>query len=154
SDLILEKLEDPTRAGAWDRRGMVVGHVQSGKTSNYIGLVSKAVDAGYKLIIVLTGLHKNLRSQTQFRIDEGLLGFDTRVFRAFNQTNLKIGAGAMPGAEFLIIHSLTSSEDGGDFKKTIASKIGVMPGGDPVVLVVKKNKSVLANLLNWALAVR
>jgi hypothetical protein len=154
TDLIVEKLEDPSRPGAWDRRGVVVGHVQSGKTSNYIGLISKAIDAGYKLVIVLAGMHKNLRSQTQLRIDEGLLGFDTRVWRAFNQTNLRIGAGAVPGAEFLIIHSLTSSEDGGDFKKTVASQIGVIPGGDPVVLVVKKHKSVLANLVNWALAVR
>src|ERR1700677_5048381 len=64
TDSVLERLEDPHRSGTWDRRGMVVGNVQSGKTANYIGLVTKAVDAGYKLIIILAGLHKSLRSQT------------------------------------------------------------------------------------------
>lgn len=154
TDSILEKLEAPDRPGAWDRRGVVVGHVQSGKTSNYIALVCKAVDAGYKLIIVLAGLHKNLRSQTQLRIDQGFLGFDTQRNRAFDQNNLRIGAGALPGAEFLLAHSLTSSADGGDFNSTVANNMNVVPGGEPIVLVVKKNKSVLQNLLNWAIGVR
>lgn len=61
TDDILGLLEDPKREGAWDRRGLVVGHVQSGKTGNYSGLVCKAADAGYKIIIVLAGLHNNLR---------------------------------------------------------------------------------------------
>lgn len=61
-DSILGLLEDPQRDGPWDRRGLVVGHVQSGKTSNYTGLICKAADAGYKIIIVLAGLHNNLRS--------------------------------------------------------------------------------------------
>ena len=59
------------RKGNWDRRGMVVGSVQSGKTSNYTGLICKAVDAGYKIIIILAGLNNDLRSQTQRRIDKG-----------------------------------------------------------------------------------
>jgi hypothetical protein len=45
TDQILEELEDPERDGPWDRRGLVVGHVQSGKTANYAGLVAKAADA-------------------------------------------------------------------------------------------------------------
>src|SRR5689334_22360621 len=76
-DGILGLLEDPSRAGDWDRRGLVVGHVQSGKTGNYTGLICKAADAGYKIIIVLAGLHNNLRSQTQMRLDEGFLGYAT-----------------------------------------------------------------------------
>ena len=63
TDNILGRLEDPTRSGVWDRRGLVVGHVQSGKTASYTGLVCKAADAGYKIIIVLAGLHNNLRAQ-------------------------------------------------------------------------------------------
>ena len=51
--------------------------MQSGKTANYTGLISKAADAGYKVLIVLTGIHKNLRSQTQMRLDEGFLGYET-----------------------------------------------------------------------------
>lgn len=41
TDNILGLLEDPQREGPWDRRGLVVGHVQSGKTGNYTGLISK-----------------------------------------------------------------------------------------------------------------
>jgi len=155
TDSVLERLEDPQREGSWDRRGMVVGQVQSGKTSHYTGLICKAADAGYKLIIVLAGMHKSLRSQTQVRLDEGFLGFDTQLNRAFDQENLRIGVGKLPAEEFITVHSLTSSSDSGDFNRRVASQVGVLPGGnDPVLLVVKKNKSVLRNLINWAISVR
>jgi hypothetical protein len=155
TDRILELLEDPLRQGEWDRRGMVVGQVQSGKTSNYTGLICKSADAGYKLIIVLAGMHKSLRSQTQIRLDEGFLGFDTRQARKFDKENLRIGVGDLPGEDFITVHSLTSSEDNGDFNKRVAQQVGVLPGGaDPVILVVKKQKSVLTNLINWAISVR
>jgi len=155
TDEVLQRLEDPQRDGRWDRRGMVVGQVQSGKTANYIGLVCKAADAGYKLIIVLAGMHNSLRSQTQLRVDEGFLGFDTQRNRAFASGNLRLGVGCLPGAPMLTVHSLTSSADDGDFRRTVANTIGVMFGGaEPVILVVKKNKSVLTNLLRWVLSVR
>lgn len=154
SDQILERLEDPQRQGKWSTRGVVVGEVQSGKTTNYNALICKAVDAGYKLIIVLAGLHKSLRSQTQMRLDEGFLGFDTKQSRKYDSRNVRIGVGKLIGEDLLIAHSLTSSEDDGDFKRKVAKQMGIMPGGDPLILVVKKNKSVLKNLHNWALSVR
>ena len=71
TDDILERIEDPTDSNrAFDRRGLVVGYVQSGKTENYTGVINKAIDSGYRVIVVLSGMHKNLRSQTQMRIDE------------------------------------------------------------------------------------
>lgn len=152
TDMVLERIEDPTRPDNWDRRGMVVGSVQSGKTANYTGLINKAVDTGYKLIIVLAGIHSNLRSQTQLRIDEGVLGFDTQKSRKLDQDNRWVGVGRLPG-ERLHIHSLTSSAEDGDFNKKIAETIGVMIGSDPVVLVIKKNSRLLANLLKWVLHV-
>jgi len=155
TDKALELLEDPRREGEWDCRGMVVGQVQSGKTSNYTGLICKAADAGYKLIIVLAGMHKSLRSQTQLRLDEGFLGFDTRQGRKFDMENLRTGVGKLIGEELISVHSLTSSEDNGDFSKKVAQQVGVLPGGaDPVILVVKKQKSVLSNLIKWAISVR
>lgn len=150
TSMILERLEDPTRDPPWDRRGMVVGSVQSGKTANYTGLICKAVDAGYKLVIVLAGIHSNLRAQTQLRIDEGVLGFDTKKSRKLNTDSQWIGVGKIPG-DRLVIHSLTSSAENGDFSKAMAQQIGVMLGGDPVVLVVKKNSALLGNLLTWIL---
>lgn len=152
TDMILERLEDPIRTGPWDRRGMVVGSVQSGKTANYVGLINKAVDAGYKLVIVLAGIHSNLRAQTQLRIDEGVLGFDTQKTRKLDNKSQWLGVGRLPGDK-LVIHSLTSSDEKGDFNKKMADTVGVMIGGDPVVLVIKKNSSVLENLVNWVLHV-
>jgi len=152
TDMILERLEEPARDGPWDRRGMVVGSVQSGKTANYVGLISKAVDAGYKLVIVLAGIHSNLRAQTQLRVDEGVLGFDTQKTRKLDNKSQWMGVGKLPGDK-LVIHSLTSSDEKGDFNKKMANTVGVMIGSDPVVLVIKKNTSVLGNLVNWVLHV-
>jgi hypothetical protein len=152
---ILKRLEDPSRAGQWDRRGMVVGHVQSGKTANYTGLICKAADAGYKLIVVLAGVHNSLRSQTQLRLDEGFIGFDTQRRIDFNRDNTRMGAGAMLGADFPVVHPLTTSFEKGDFSKTVAQGVGVTIGGsDPVILVVKKHRSILENLTDWATANR
>ena len=68
-----------------DRRGLVVGQVQSGKTAHYTGLICKAADAGYRLIVVMAGVHNNLRSQTQLRLDEGFYGFDSRERRLLHR---------------------------------------------------------------------
>ena len=84
TDRVLGKLEDPARPGRWHREGLVVGNVQSGKTANYIGLICKAADAGYKLIVVLAGIDNGLRSQTQLRVDEGFLGFDTQYQQRYD----------------------------------------------------------------------
>src|SRR6266487_162050 len=151
TDQILSRLENPQRTGPWNRRGMVVGQVQSGKTSNYISLICKAADAGYKLIVVLAGLHNSLRSQTQQRLDEGFLGFDTQKRGLFDPNNVRLGVGRLTGAKLYHAHSLTNSADKGDFSLTVANQVNVMTGGaDPVLLVVKKNASVLKNLLKWA----
>lgn len=149
TDDVLRRLEDPQRTGPWDRRGMVVGQVQSGKTGNYTGLICKAADAGYKLIVVLAGLHNSLRSQTQLRLDEGFLGFDTQQARKYDQTNRRMGVGRLPGRQLLAVNSMTNSEQNGDFNLRVARQVGIRIGSDPVLLVVKKNKSILTNLIEW-----
>lgn len=152
TDDIIGKLEDPERPPPWDCRGMVVGSVQSGKTANYCGLICKSIDAGYRLIVVLAGMHNNLRSQTQYRLDEGVLGRDSQKDRQLDQSNSLIGVGRLFG-QLLPVHTLTSSLDDGDFRAPKADT-GVTIGGDPVILVIKKNGSVLRNLLRWVLHVR
>ena len=77
TDRLLNSIANPRAMVEEEKRAMVVGYVQSGKTANYIGLINKALDAGYKYIIVLAGMHNNLRSQTQSRIDEEVLGYET-----------------------------------------------------------------------------
>lgn len=140
TDQILDHTENPTKEGRWDRKGMVVGHVQSGKTANYTGLICKAADAGYQVIIVLAGMLNALRNQTQERIDSGFIGKCTRL-KEF------IGAGELD-SERTPAYFTTSADD---FKKTIANQIGVQIGDlkEPVVLVVKKNTSTLKNLISW-----
>lgn len=142
---ILSLLEDPQRADAWDRRGLVVGHVQSGKTSNYSGLICKAADAGYKIIIVLAGMHNNLRSQTQMRLEEGFLGYETTVDR---DPGMPIGVAEF--GEDLKTNSATTRAENGDFSKAIAKHFhGISPEERPWLFVVKKKNTVLTALLHW-----
>jgi hypothetical protein len=149
TDKILERLEDPACHGSWDRRGMVAGQVQSGKTANYTGLICKAADAGYRLIVVLAGMHNNLRSQTQLRLDEGFLGYNTRHKMTFDQSNLRVGVGALRGEKLYPVNSLTHSEDAGDFKLTIAKHSSIDLSAVPLLLVIKKHGSILRNLNRW-----
>ncbi|CAM5545218.1 Z1 domain-containing protein [Streptomyces atroolivaceus] len=74
SHAVVERLSDPTRAEAYGARGLVVGYVQSGKTANFTGVTAKAIDAGYRLVIILGGTLNLLRSQTQRRLDMELIG--------------------------------------------------------------------------------
>jgi hypothetical protein len=145
TDTILALMEDPKRQGVWDRRGLVVGHVQSGKTGNYSGLICKAADAGYKIIIVLAGMHNNLRSQTQVRLEQAFLGYETTAKR---DPGKKIGVADFGGD--LQTHSATTRADNGDFNAVIANHFGaITPEERPWLFVVKKNKSVLTSLLKW-----
>ena len=73
---IVRRLADPSRPAPYQSKGLVVGHVQSGKTANFTGVIAKAIDAGYRLVIVLTGTIEILRSQTQRRIDMELVGVE------------------------------------------------------------------------------
>ncbi|TBU96731.1 Z1 domain-containing protein [Phytopseudomonas dryadis] len=145
TDDILGLLEDPQRGDDWDRRGLVVGHVQSGKTSNYSGLICKAADAGYKIIIVLAGMHNNLRSQTQMRLEESFLGYETTIDR---DPGMPIGVAEF--GEDLKTNSATTRAENGDFSKAIAKHFhGISPEERPWLFVVKKQKTVLTALLNW-----
>lgn len=149
TDRVLDRLGNPRNTSPWSRRGMVVGHVQSGKTANYTGLICKAADAGYRLIVVIAGIHNNLRNQTQARIDEGFIGRDTGRLAHANQAKRQkiIGVGVFDQREFPV--SLTNTLR--DFNKATAttntSQIGQY--NVPVVLVIKKNSSTLKNLLEW-----
>jgi hypothetical protein len=146
TDEVLSQLEDPTREGAWDRRGLVVGHVQSGKTGNYTGLICKAADAGYKIIIVLAGLHNNLRAQTQIRLDEGFLGFATI---ADADELPAVGVGLIDKDLSVRPNAATNRSDKGDFNTVVASRMNISPEQRPWLFVVKKNKTVLELLLHW-----
>lgn len=141
---VLNCLGDPTKLGPWKRRGLVIGDVQSGKTATYLGIVNRAADAGYQLIILLAGGTEALRKQTQFRVEEGLTGRDTA-----NSNNYFGVSGWQPNG-FVGAQALTTQES--DFRKTSkrATSIVVDPNSPtPLVFVVKKNKTALENVRDW-----
>jgi hypothetical protein len=151
---VIDLLGDPKRAGIWDRRGLVVGHVQSGKTQHYTALVAKALDAGYKVIIILSGIHENLRQQTQERVEEVLIGKDSRNnfahFGIRSWSNRRIARVRVPGDPALPLPDIiTLTSVAGDYGAIVNSHLHVTPGQAPVILVVKKNASILNNLLDW-----
>lgn len=101
TDRILGQCANPKAVG--DRRkGLVIGYVQSGKTANFTGLIAKAVDEGYRIIIVLAGMYTNLRVQTQIRLQKDL-GTDVvkehggTVWQRFTSRNDDMGKDNNPG---------------------------------------------------------
>jgi len=146
TERILGLLENPLKEGPWDRRGMVVGHVQSGKTANYTGLICKAADAGYKIIIVIAGIHNNLRNQTQSRIDLGFVGRDSARLLS-GRVEKVVGVGRFDQTRTPI----TFTNSIRDFNKALATSVGIplQNLAEPAVFVIKKNASTLKYLLEW-----
>ena len=144
TDETLSWLNDPRKGRRWDRRGMVVGSVQSGKTANYTGLICKAADTGYKVIIVLSGFHNNLRAQTQIRLEDGFLGY----YRNESNQRVSTGVGLIVHDEKLSPNTITTRADKGDFNKAVATNFSSSIDR-PLIFVIKKNASVLRNVLEY-----
>lgn len=146
-DTLTDLLGDPTRDIAYNRRGLIIGDVQSGKTANYTGLICKAVDSGYKVVVLLTGTIEKLRQQTQQRIDEGFVGTSSDAMIKQKEEGLYIGVGQYDSSIRPMV--LTSTAD--DFKSKNANNLGFDLNNinGPVIFVLKKNASVLKRLNKW-----
>jgi hypothetical protein len=129
------------------RYGMVIGDVQSGKTSTYAGLICKAADAGMKVVILLAGQTETLRQQTQERMEEDIVGYTIRTDNDRNSKQQRVGVGKLKGYK-PIVTAYTSYED--DFKmghdKTMSS---LEAQSSLVMFIVKKNVPVLNRLYKW-----
>ncbi|WP_391346495.1 Z1 domain-containing protein [Azospirillum sp. A23] len=127
---VLRSLRDPRQDVPFQCRGLVVGYVQSGKTANYTALAARAVDAGYRIVIILSGIHDSLRNQTQNRLERELTGHQ---------------AGGLPpaqrGREWIALTTPTE-----DFKE---QDVRILQSPAPFLAVVKKNVPVLAKLDRW-----
>ncbi|KUM40227.1 Z1 domain-containing protein [Arthrobacter sp. EpRS71] len=153
TDEILDYVGDPTLLGPWDRKGLIIGDVQSGKTQTYLGLLNKAADAGYRLVVLLAGNTESLRQQTQIRVDEGFLGKDSsrNVSRSGTGTAADrfVGVGRLnkqltyaTGMTTVVQDFLQASKD--------ATSISVSEESpNPFIFVVKKNVHVLKALIDW-----
>ena len=141
TDAILNNLGNPNDNG-FERYGMVVGHVQSGKTANYTGLICKAADAGYKFIVVIAGGLNNLRNQTQERINENFVGKNGSNY-------VGVGIGNVDNSK--LPSSLTT--DSGDFDintaKTLMQGVNFDNISVPVIIVIKKHTKTLSNVKKW-----
>ena len=143
SDYILDLLANPLSRSGFKKKGLVIGSVQSGKTANYLGLINRAADFGYKLIILLSGIHSNLRMQTQARVNEGFVGYDQLLRK-------KMGVGLLAGYQDIPRPvSFTNCES--DFDKHLSESINFNPNNSnsPVILVLKKNHNTLNSVINW-----
>ena len=145
---IIKKIADPKSRSAVYSKGLVVGAVQSGKTGNFNAVINRAIDSGYGLVIVLSGIMEDLRSQTQKRIESDVIGEGRDI-----ETNTigKKGAGELerfgPLGDSPInqVKSITSSKS--DFNRSLLDADFSL--NDVNVLVCKKNVSVLRNLIVW-----
>lgn len=123
------------------KRGLVVGDVQSGKTANYLGLINLAYDYGYKIVILLAGTTNSLRVQTQKRTDKGVIGAKSD---SIGNSIEYIGVGFSPREHYAVPFTNQSN----DFAKFIQKNLNaaIADFNKPVVLVVKKNKSILESV--------
>ncbi|WP_143433409.1 hypothetical protein [Helicobacter suis] len=137
TDSIMNRIGDP-RQSSEGVYGMVVGAVQSGKTSNYACLINKAVDAGYKFIVILAWDKENVRGQTQRRINEMFVGKDS--------AGKLIGVGKVSTEKPHPVSLVTEEDDfkSKDVKKAI--QLIDLTTKIPYVLVVKKHEDVLSSI--------
>ncbi|WP_162528137.1 Z1 domain-containing protein [Gemmobacter caeruleus] len=144
TDEVLDYCGDPSTKEEWKRRGMVMGHVQSGKTTNYSALICKAADAGYKVIILLAGITNSLRSQTQERIDDTFIGRKS-VFNAAVVEGLPLQSYAARKRT----PAYGTSRDR-DFTKDAAGVFFSLEAhNEPIIFVTKKNSRTLELLRDW-----
>jgi len=121
---VLRHLPDPLAPAPFQGRGLVVGYVQSGKTANYTALIARAVDAGYRLIIILSGIHDALRNQTQARLQDEL-----------------VSGSAVSGPPWTLLTEKTE-----DFRDP---GLDILDADGPFLIVAKKITPILQRLDEW-----
>jgi hypothetical protein len=144
---ILDATPRPDPGIAWRYNGLVFGKVQSGKTSNFIGLIAKAIDVGYDFIIILAGIPEDLRQQTQERLDKYIFRRELNI----SGNNYNLLDEEFEASKALNLNPLTYAADKegnarreGEFKRTVF-KTGNVNNDGPSIMIVKKNTSILQN---------
>ncbi len=149
SEKILSNLGDPKSGSEFYIKGLVVGSVQSGKTGNFNAVVNRAIDAGYSLIIVLSGIMEDLRSQTQLRIETDVIGEGTINTQLDTKGDKGVGKvrkfGELGDQNVRQVFSITSYKS--DFVRTVQEADFSLNNKN--ILICKKNTGVLKNLLIW-----
>lgn len=148
TDEIVELLGDPEKGGSWARHGLLMGEVQSGKTATYLGVLNKALDYGYRLIIVIGGHTKELRRQTQSRFDSDLIGFQSEYLgdNISGQSIPRIGVGAIDHK----LHANVMTTVLEDFsQKSKRAGLTWVTSDTPTIFIIKKNAKLIANVADY-----
>ncbi|WP_051689109.1 Z1 domain-containing protein [Butyrivibrio sp. AE2032] len=140
---LMNLLGNPRSENSFFRKGLIIGDVQSGKTSTYIGYICKAADAGYKVIVLLAGTTESLRWQTQKRVEEGFVGFDITANENGHSARVGVGLDGKP----LQVTAMTSRDD--DFVGNKNKIMTSLENNRVVLCIVKKNATVLDKLIDW-----
>ena len=136
SKTLLENLPDPRKNQSFQHKGLVIGHIQSGKTANISALIARAADYGYRFFIVLAGRYKDLRLQTQNRMDQDITGQTENPFECVEHS---------PDTPNWL--RMTIGDILGDFKR---GTVNFDPNPDtPKLAVIKKNTTVMKKFINW-----
>jgi hypothetical protein len=147
---VVKNLGDPNETNAFFKRGMVLGSVQSGKTTNFNAVINSAIDLGYQLIIVFCGTIEDLRGQTYERICTDVSGgweedANIRLQTGKNYKGVSNIYNFSPNEKQ--VNLITGPEKTGDFNSNTAQM-----RFDPNrfnIAVCKKNVSIIKNLLLW-----
>ena len=142
---IIEKIGDPKNPDNFFVKGLVVGSVQSGKTSNFNAVINSSIDVGYKLIIVLSGTMEDLRRQTQIRTEKEVEGkmIAQDTFIGVGEEYSFGVQGKYNDVNQIIIPTSRVKDFDINMKESDFSLNQVN------VLICKKNTSVLQNLMLW-----
>lgn len=143
TDKILTLMGDPQAGENFVSRGLVIGDVQSGKTGTYTALISKAADAGYKIIIVIAGVLNTLRAQTQDRLERDFVGKTTCGAIIDEKGKTTYGIGELSGLN--IEHNIVPLTNVASDK---VNPTYVPNENDICLLVIKKNINVLTRVKN------
>lgn len=145
TDNIMDLIGDPKKEENWQRRGLILGDVQSGKTANYTAICNKAADYGFKVIILLTGTIESLRKQTQERLDAGFIGRSSQDALSKNIVTKRKGVGYYSKEER---YPIPFTSEKRDFGKTVPENLilSISSTSETALFVIKKNKAILENL--------
>lgn len=142
---IIKKIGDPKNSNNFFVKGLVVGSVQSGKTSNFNAVVNSSIDVGYKLIIVLSGIMEDLRRQTQIRTEKEVEGkmITQGTFLGVGEENPFGHLGKFNDVIQIVVPTSRDKDFDRNMKEAEFSLNNLN------VLICKKNTNVLQNLLLW-----
>lgn len=152
TDAVVELMGDPHTAAPWARRGLLMGEVQSGKTATYLGVLNKAIDYGYRVIVILGGHTNDLRSQTQVRVDHDLSGVNSAYLGdnvGADGARMLVGIGLVD--QSFRTNAMTTIKSDFSASSKLANMVWVTTGV-PTVFVIKKHVKMIENVRKYIAA--